>query len=70
LGPKTEDVTGGWRKLHNEELHNLHFSPKGDQIREEESRLETLVSYRNIILRHNPENLDLKHHSLKASKRA
>jgi hypothetical protein len=20
-------VTGGWRKLHNEELHNLKFSP-------------------------------------------
>jgi hypothetical protein len=20
-------VTGGWRKLHNEELHNLHSSP-------------------------------------------
>jgi hypothetical protein len=20
-------VTGGWRKLHNEELHNLYFSP-------------------------------------------
>jgi hypothetical protein len=25
-GPKRE-VTGGWRKLHNEELHNLHSSP-------------------------------------------
>jgi hypothetical protein len=22
-----EDVAGGWRKLHNEELHNLYFSP-------------------------------------------
>jgi hypothetical protein len=22
-GPKREEVTGGWRKLHNEELHNL-----------------------------------------------
>jgi hypothetical protein len=20
-------VTGGWRKLHNQELHNLYFSP-------------------------------------------
>jgi hypothetical protein len=20
-------VTGGWRKLHNEELHNLYYSP-------------------------------------------
>jgi hypothetical protein len=22
-----DEVTGGWRKLHNEELHNLHSSP-------------------------------------------
>jgi hypothetical protein len=22
-GPKRDEVTGGWRKLHNEELHNL-----------------------------------------------
>jgi hypothetical protein len=22
FGPKREEVTGGWRKLHNEELHN------------------------------------------------
>jgi hypothetical protein len=26
-GPKREGVTGGWRKLHNEELHNLYSSP-------------------------------------------
>jgi hypothetical protein len=26
-GPKTDEVTGGWRKLHNEELHNLYSSP-------------------------------------------
>jgi hypothetical protein len=25
--PKRDGVTGGWRKLHNEELHNLHSSP-------------------------------------------
>jgi hypothetical protein len=23
FGPKRDGVTGGWRKLHNEELHNL-----------------------------------------------
>jgi hypothetical protein len=22
-----DDVTGGWRKLHNEKLHNLYSSP-------------------------------------------
>jgi hypothetical protein len=26
FGPKRDEVTGGWRKLHNEELHNLHSS--------------------------------------------
>jgi hypothetical protein len=26
-GPKRDEVTAGWRKLHNEEFHNLHFSP-------------------------------------------
>jgi hypothetical protein len=26
IGPKTGEVTGGWRKLHNEELHNLYSS--------------------------------------------
>jgi hypothetical protein len=25
--PKKYEVTGGWRKLHNEELHSLYFSP-------------------------------------------
>jgi hypothetical protein len=27
LGPKRDKVIGGWRKLHNEGLHNLYFSP-------------------------------------------
>jgi hypothetical protein len=26
LRPKREEVTGGWRKLHNEELHTLYSS--------------------------------------------
>jgi hypothetical protein len=25
--PKRDEVTGMWRKLHNEELHNLYSSP-------------------------------------------
>jgi hypothetical protein len=25
--PKRDGVKGGWRKLHNEELHNLYSSP-------------------------------------------
>jgi hypothetical protein len=27
FGPKRDGVTEGWRKLHNEELHNLYSSP-------------------------------------------
>jgi hypothetical protein len=27
FGPKRYEVTGGWRKLHNEELHGLYSSP-------------------------------------------
>jgi hypothetical protein len=26
-GPKRDEVTGDWRKLHNEELHGLYSSP-------------------------------------------
>jgi hypothetical protein len=27
FGPKREEVLRGWRRLHNEELHNLYTSP-------------------------------------------
>jgi hypothetical protein len=27
LGPKRDEVIGDWRKLHNEELHNVYSSP-------------------------------------------
>jgi hypothetical protein len=27
IGPKRDEVTRGWRKLHNEELYNLYSSP-------------------------------------------
>jgi hypothetical protein len=27
FGAKRDEVTGGWRKLHNEELHNLYSPP-------------------------------------------
>jgi hypothetical protein len=26
FGPKRDEVTGGWRKLRNEELHNMYSS--------------------------------------------
>jgi hypothetical protein len=28
FGPKWDEVTGSWRKLHNEELHNFCSLPK------------------------------------------
>jgi hypothetical protein len=34
--PKRDEVTGEWRKLHSEELHNLYSSP--DIIRQIKSR--------------------------------
>jgi hypothetical protein len=36
FGPKRDEVTGEWRKLHNEELHNLYLSL--DIIRQVKSR--------------------------------
>jgi hypothetical protein len=27
FGPKRDEVTGEWRKLHNEELNDLYLSP-------------------------------------------
>jgi hypothetical protein len=27
FGPKRDEVTGAWTKLHKEELHNLHSFP-------------------------------------------
>jgi hypothetical protein len=32
FGPKSEEVAGGWRRLHNEELHNLHASPDVSRV--------------------------------------
>jgi hypothetical protein len=36
FGPKRDEVTGEWRKVHNEELHNLCSSP--DIVRQIKSR--------------------------------
>jgi hypothetical protein len=36
FGPERDEVTGEWRKLHNEELHNLYSSP--DIIRQNKPR--------------------------------
>jgi hypothetical protein len=36
FGPKRDEVTGEWRKMHNGELRNLYSSP--DSIRQTKSR--------------------------------
>jgi hypothetical protein len=32
FGRKRDEETGGWRKVHNEELHNLYSSPRTIRI--------------------------------------
>jgi hypothetical protein len=32
FGPKKAEVTGGWRKLHDEELNDLYSSPNIIQV--------------------------------------
>jgi hypothetical protein len=40
FGPKREEVARGWRRLHNEELHNLHASP--DTIKGDEGKVDEM----------------------------
>jgi hypothetical protein len=32
FAPRRDDVTEGWRKLHNEEFRNLYYSPSTTKI--------------------------------------
>jgi hypothetical protein len=43
FGPKRDEVTGEWRKLRKEELHNLYSSP--DIIRQVKSRRMRLAGH-------------------------
>jgi hypothetical protein len=39
FGSKKDEVSGEWRKLHNEELHDLYYSPSinlNNQVEEDE----------------------------------
>jgi hypothetical protein len=64
FGPKRDDVTGEWRKLHSKELHNLYSSP--NIIRQIKSRRMrwarhvTRMAERKVykVLAGNPEGKD------------
>jgi hypothetical protein len=54
FGPKRDAVTGEWRKLHNEELHNLHSSSIFYQVKEDMGRacsmnMEKRIAYRILV---------------------
>jgi hypothetical protein len=44
FGPKKDGVKGGWRKLHNEELHNLYSSPSVIRIMKSRRMCAELVA--------------------------
>jgi hypothetical protein len=71
FGPKRDEVTGGWRKLHNEKLHNLY--PSQNIIRMIKSRrirwaghvarmeiISTKLSFESLKLRDHSEDLGIE----------
>jgi len=42
--PNREEVAGGWRRPHNEELHNLYTSPNIRVIKSRTMRMVWLVA--------------------------
>jgi hypothetical protein len=62
FGPNRDEMTGGWRKLHNEELHNLYEYVSPNIIRMTKSRRircaghvartgENIGGYRVLVVR-------------------
>jgi hypothetical protein len=48
--PKRDEVTGGWRKFHNEELHNLYDQVKEDELgRACNTNVEKKNTYRILV---------------------
>jgi hypothetical protein len=43
FGPKRDEVTGEWRKLRNEELHDLYSSPSIIRIMKSMRRIITII---------------------------
>jgi hypothetical protein len=46
IGRQREEVTGEWRKLHNEELHNLYYSPNFIKVIKENAMGGACSTYR------------------------
>jgi len=48
FGPKREEVAGGWRRLHDEELHNFYTSPNA--VRMKKSRRMRWEEMKNVYV--------------------
>jgi hypothetical protein len=48
FGPKRDEIIGGWRKLHNEELHNLYFSPNINRMIESRNEMGRACSMHGV----------------------
>jgi hypothetical protein len=54
FGLKRDEVTGDWRKLHNEELQNLYSSPIIIRmIKSRQMEIHECESYSTELTRHN-----------------
>jgi hypothetical protein len=66
FGPERDEVTGGWRKLRNEELHDLYSSPniirimKSRKMRQAEHVART--GKRGMNIRYWWENQKVRYH--------
>jgi hypothetical protein len=68
--PKKEEVAGGWRRLHNEELCNLYTSPsiirviklKGMRWTRHAARMEEMKNVYNILVGEPKEKRSLGRH--------
>jgi hypothetical protein len=54
FGPKKEEATGDWRRLHNVELHNVYASPNVVRMRLRQvghlARMEEMRNAYNILV--------------------
>jgi hypothetical protein len=46
-GPKRDEIIGGWRKMHNEKVHNLYSSP--NKVRDD--KLGRHVAHERVLVR-------------------